>query len=563
LPSDVIRDACKYAYEHGVTIVAAAGNMGAASIVWPAAYDDYVIAVGATRYDKAKAHYSSYGFNLDLVAPGGDLDVDQNGDGFADGVLQQTYAGSFTTFDYVWSEGTSMAAPHVAGVAALVISHGVTNPDDVRAILQSTARDLGAPGWDNETAWGLVDAAAALRCIERGGAVHLVASQDAYLSDDQKDYNYGASQYLYLNREYGSGTFDRSVVQFDLSSIPSGATITRAKMNLLCYDQYSSSGNTPIAASRVTNPWLEGSGDGVLNSPTNNGVTFNSRWYGQTWTSSGGDYASPAEDTIGVYGDAWYSWDITELAQDWSQGVCANNGVLLKGIGTGYYWKRFYSSEQTPSGSPGGDGVKFRPYLELTYVTAGTEIEGVAQQDGYMDDYQKNYNYGASTYLSVNNDTGGSYHDRSVAQFNLSGVPAGATIARASLRLNCYNRYSNYGTGIGVHRVTNPWLEGSGNGVLNSPTTNGVTYNSRSYGQTWISSGGDYASPAESVVWVHGSNSWYSWDITSLVQDWVNGTQNNGLMLKGVGSGQYWKNFYSSEYGNPAVRPYLEIVYIV
>jgi subtilisin family serine protease len=55
-----------------------------------------------------------------------------------------------------------MASPHVSGIAALLISTGVTGPDAVREALENTARDLGAPGWDEEYGWGLVDAYAAL-----------------------------------------------------------------------------------------------------------------------------------------------------------------------------------------------------------------------------------------------------------------------------------------------------------------------------------------------------------------------------------------------------------------
>ena len=54
---------------------------------YPAAYDAYCIAVGATRYDEAVAYYSNGGPSLDLTAPGGDLNVDQNGDDYGDGVL--------------------------------------------------------------------------------------------------------------------------------------------------------------------------------------------------------------------------------------------------------------------------------------------------------------------------------------------------------------------------------------------------------------------------------------------------------------------------------------------
>jgi serine protease len=161
-PGTTVRNAIAYAYNAGVTLVASSGNEGVDVVSYPAAYDDYVIAVGATRYDEQVASYSQTGSALDLTAPGGDLNVDQNGDGYGDGVLQQTFGNRPSDFGYYFYTGTSMASPHVAGVAALVIANGVTGPDNVRNALQSTAEDHGAEGWDSQYGWGIVDAAAAL-----------------------------------------------------------------------------------------------------------------------------------------------------------------------------------------------------------------------------------------------------------------------------------------------------------------------------------------------------------------------------------------------------------------
>ena len=164
LPSVTLRKALAYAYDAGVTIVCASGNNGSASrISYPAAYDAYCIAVGATRYDETVTWYSNGGSSLDLTAPGGDINVDQNGDNYGDGVLQQTHDGSdYTNFGYWFYQGTSMAAPHVAGVAALVIANGVVGPDAVREALQGSAEDKGVTGLDPAYGWGIVDAAAAL-----------------------------------------------------------------------------------------------------------------------------------------------------------------------------------------------------------------------------------------------------------------------------------------------------------------------------------------------------------------------------------------------------------------
>jgi serine protease len=165
--SSTLQNAVIYAYNKGVTIVCAAGNAGTSAPQYPAAYTQ-CISVSAVRYNKTYTSYTSYGSTIDICAPGGDVTVDQNGDGYVDGVLQQTHDGvNYGTFGYYFYEGTSMASPHVAGVAALVIAKagGTMTPDAVRAALQNTAQDLGTPGWDQYYGYGLVDANAALASI--------------------------------------------------------------------------------------------------------------------------------------------------------------------------------------------------------------------------------------------------------------------------------------------------------------------------------------------------------------------------------------------------------------
>ncbi len=162
-PSFTLEDAVRYAYEKGVTVVTSAGNSGQNDVSYPSKYDDYVISVGATRYDETLAPYSNHGPSLDLVAPGGDLDVDQDNDGYSDGVLQQTFYYSLWDFDYYYYQGTSMAAPHVAAAAAMIIAEDVANtPDEVREVLETTADDLGSAGKDNTYGNGLLNVEAAL-----------------------------------------------------------------------------------------------------------------------------------------------------------------------------------------------------------------------------------------------------------------------------------------------------------------------------------------------------------------------------------------------------------------
>ena len=181
MSTSVLANAVKYAHDKGVTVICAAGNDGKGKVSYPAAYK-HAVAVAATQFDETTTFYSNWGKEIDVAAPGGNTRVDQNGDGMMDGVLQNTVVpGNVSQNDYLLFMGTSMAAPHVAGVAALVVGSGVTDPDAVEALLKETARKPGskadwAPtkGAENRYGAGIVDASAAVKKAQlEEGAVEL------------------------------------------------------------------------------------------------------------------------------------------------------------------------------------------------------------------------------------------------------------------------------------------------------------------------------------------------------------------------------------------------------
>jgi serine protease len=171
--SQVLAKAVRYAHDKGVVVVCAAGNDGKGKVSFPAA-NSGAIAVAATQFDEGTTFYSNWGREISVSAPGGNTRLDQNGDGVPDGVMQNTVTpGNIEKQDYLLFMGTSMASPHVAGVAALLVGSGVTDPDSVRKILENTARKpaqyRGEKGKrDEHYGAGIVDAAAAVREAQAG-----------------------------------------------------------------------------------------------------------------------------------------------------------------------------------------------------------------------------------------------------------------------------------------------------------------------------------------------------------------------------------------------------------
>ena len=161
IPSRVMAKSVAYAHQKGVTVVCAAGNEKRSRVSYPAAYDGSV-SVAATNSEGTRSFYSNWGKALDVSAPGGDTRKGPSG-----GVLQNTILIQDPEHnDYLAFQGTSMASPHVAGVAGLIVSQGVTNPVEVEKILKETAVHPNGKTWDKEYGAGIVDAVAAVEAAK-------------------------------------------------------------------------------------------------------------------------------------------------------------------------------------------------------------------------------------------------------------------------------------------------------------------------------------------------------------------------------------------------------------
>lgn len=160
--SQVMKDAIDYAHSKGVVVVAAAGNSGRNAAEYPARYP-HVIGVSALGPSGTKAPYSNFGAGVDIAAPGGV----KEGEDSEGGILQNTINPQTGESIFAAFQGTSMAAPHVAGVAALIRASGVQNPDEVEDILKQSALPVKDDTLNHYGA-GKLDAAAAVKLALRG-----------------------------------------------------------------------------------------------------------------------------------------------------------------------------------------------------------------------------------------------------------------------------------------------------------------------------------------------------------------------------------------------------------
>lgn len=143
--SDLLYDAIRYAYEQDVILIAASGNDNVQDPMYPARYPE-VLTVAAVNDERNRAFFSNFGDHIDVAAPG------------------EHIPSLFPNNHYVVMSGTSMAAPHVAGLAALLRSNNpnLTN-DDIYQIITNTATDLGVDGFDPYYGYGEIDVHSALR----------------------------------------------------------------------------------------------------------------------------------------------------------------------------------------------------------------------------------------------------------------------------------------------------------------------------------------------------------------------------------------------------------------
>ena len=167
-PSNTLKDALEQAYQDGCLIMAAAGNSGRDEIDYPARYPEAMAVTATDQFDET-ATFSDYGPEAEVAAPGVDI-----------------YSTLWTpsSHTYGWKQGTSMSTPQVAGLAALIWSAcPQLDNTEVRGVLRSTAKDLGAVGWDPHYGYGRIDARKAVAVAGPAPILTVDQEQMLFLAD--------------------------------------------------------------------------------------------------------------------------------------------------------------------------------------------------------------------------------------------------------------------------------------------------------------------------------------------------------------------------------------------
>jgi len=208
------QNAINSARSRGTVVIVAAGNENQNASNSNPANCAGVVAVAATDRYGARAYYSNYGTVVDLAAPGGDVRASAS-----NGILSTLNAGTSSpgADSYAYYQGTSMATPHVAGVAALMLSAkpGAT-PDQIEAALKSSARAF--PGSCSGCGSGLLDAAAAVTAISGGGL--------PTLNETEANNSMGAANVVSAPARVSGSLSSTDTVDYFRISLPAGKTLS-------------------------------------------------------------------------------------------------------------------------------------------------------------------------------------------------------------------------------------------------------------------------------------------------------------------------------------------------
>ena len=428
----------------------------------------------------------------------------------------------------------------------------------------------------------------------------------------------GAGEYMFSGRTK-DGVRRRGVVSFDIAAnVPAGSTINTVTLQLTVA-RVANNTARPTSLHRLLADWGEGTSNAAQNEgqgapPTTNDATWIHRFYpGTFWATPGGDYTGTASATTSITGNGLYAWTSATLVADvqaWLDAPATNFGWLVRGDESVVETAKRIASRENGQASN-------RPALVVDYTPPGGGTTGACCHDDTCDvvtaavctslggsylgdnttctpdpcpppgtvtltqgpiadntlyeDAAGALSNGSGTKFIVSRNGAGLIR-RGLLRFDLSSIPAGATVQSAALTL--YNVESGTNSfNIALHRASASWGEGTsvatGTEDAGAPATTGdATWTRRFHPSTpWTTPGGDFNATATMAVSVanEGFYEFTSATLAADVQAWVaDPSVNHGWVVRGRENpgGNALKRFESRESADPTHRPRLVVTYV-
>lgn len=367
---------------------------------------------------------------------------------------------------------------------------------------------------------------------------------DTWIDSANVTTNYGTAANLIVGESDAAAGTGRTLIFFDLSTIPKNSTVTSATLSLWTEMDRSANART-FYVYRQLKEWWE---------PT---ATW-SIWGNGNWATAGGFDSSDCE-TTDIGSCAFTATETTDTekqfsldpakVQEWVDGTLTNNGMLIKADTELSDQYGFHSSASATAG--------FRPKLVIVYTPLGNVTTLPATVDTYISSTDPTVNYGAATTFTVGEGFGSTAIYRGLIKFDLSLIPPGATINRARVRMVTQGESSNEpNLTMYFYRQLKAWVEGE------------ATWNIYSTGNAWATAGGFDSSDCETTD--IGSRTFNAVEINgryvfleltaSKIKEMIDGTlTNNGFLLKTFAEADDAVIFHSSESATTSYQPILYV----
>lgn len=375
--------------------------------------------------------------------------------------------------------------------------------------------------------------------------------RDTYINEWEPNRNYGTGPDRFRIRVYGPHS--RGLVYFDTSAIPTNARVTSARLNVYLDNYDDGKGPTIVSIYKVLADWNDTQ------------ATWNHRLTGVPWASPGctgtSDRSATVASSLQVNNvSTWYAWDVTSLVQEWVRNPADNKGMLL--VNSTFRDLRFHS----------GDEPSRPPFLRVEYgpgdPSPTSSPTPSAPPTGNVPEIQNPTRGGNEAYISSVNPTANYVNQlrvygpgvyRSLLKFpGVAQIPAGSQVLSATLRLTAsnYNDGRDWSLDVGAYLVNRYWEASQ------------VTWNMASAAVPWGLAGCNSVPEDRAVMPVDtqtlkavstgtkpAERKTYTWNVTGIVQAWVNdaNSRDAGMLLM-ASSGPYrdigfWSSSYMSEQG--------------